>query len=684
MRPDPRQRLIRGALLALLFLSALLPRLYHVRSPFMNFADHNSAMYGIFARNTLDRGLLETRFGQVRNLGPVEPEKYRYFAHHAPTISLLTAGSFLLFGVSEAAARLLPILASALTALLVALLGARLLGRGWGLLAGFLFALSPGAIYFGRMLAHEAFVAAFGLACLYAWRRHCESEDRRWWIACLGLLSATILIDWPGAYLVAAIAAGSLLDPAARPRWIRMTLHAGAVAAATLAAVVAQILWVMGSFEDLREAFDTRVFSTPELQFTWWEYLDGIRYELFEALHRAGFWMAVAGAGLALVLAIGRKALRVEKEPVEAWRGIAALAAAILIFGLSHHVLFTNAVHFNRHVVYYLLPGMAILMAAGPALLCGAARRWAGRGLAVALALVVAGTPLGILLLDAPRQARAYFNGDSFTGWALMGQAMNRLVPTDGTLLSTGGMTHPQFLFYLWRARRNNLSDPLRVERARPGEILLRDMNVPMTPEMEEALAGIDSSETLNFRIYDMGSRSEAPAPPFPRPEAEGWSLEDVEFGGQLHLTMHTHAPLSVPAIRPGAIPRYLGLGWTPELAASRTVHASILWERLEGEATDLKPEYALVLTGSDEKIRAPMIWRLARKARNLGTLAPGETARHELDWLITEWLPAGTYELQVKVRRSGRLVRPVAGEEVLRHHHASLGTVTVGRSAGS
>ena len=77
----PHRSTRRDALiLAAIFLAALLPRLYHARSSFMNFADHNTSMYAIFARNYVNRGLVDTRLGQVRNLHDVEPENLRFFA----------------------------------------------------------------------------------------------------------------------------------------------------------------------------------------------------------------------------------------------------------------------------------------------------------------------------------------------------------------------------------------------------------------------------------------------------------------------------------------------------------------------------------------------------------------------------------------------------------------------------
>ena len=272
------------AILVLLFVVALAPRLYHVRSPYMNFADHNTANFSIFARNYLDHGWLATRLGQLRNIGSADPGSYVVFAHHPPTIALLTSVAFMVLGVSEPAARTLPLVFSAATTGILFLLARRVVGRTWGLLAALLFAFSPGAIYFGQMLDHEAFVVFCGLACLWAWCRHAETESRGWWRACLALMAATILLDWPGAYLAPAIAAASWLCPATRPRWIRLAAHSGATASAALAIVVGHVLVIKGTLADLAASLSVRVLSTPDLAFTWGEYLD--RIDLRHGTHK--------------------------------------------------------------------------------------------------------------------------------------------------------------------------------------------------------------------------------------------------------------------------------------------------------------------------------------------------------------------------------------------------------------
>lgn len=683
--PDPR--LLRRAAWILIFLAALVPRLYHVRSPFMNFADHNSAMYSMFARNYLDRGLAATKLGQVRNLGEAEPASFRYFAHHPPTISLLTAASFAAAGITETSARLLPVLCSALTAPFVFLLARRLLGGGWGALAGLLFAVAPGAVYYGRMLAHEAFVGLGVAFTLWAWCRFAETGGGGWWRAALAGTAATLLVDWPGFYLGPALLAASALTPALKLRIRGLVLSTAAVLAVCLAAVEAHILLLMGSFEDLRTAFSTRVFSTPELPFTWADYLSGIRESLGYSLTRSGLAMAAFGALAAAVAAVASAALRSgSKRPAappagEPGPGVppSALTAALAITGLSHHAIFSNACHFNRHTIYYLLPAMVILAAAGPRLVQRLLAFAAPRGLAAAAALAAAAVPLWGFGVEAPRQGWDYFNANSFAGWPLVGKRLHDRVPEGGRLLATMDLSNPQLLFYYWRSRRNRVQDPVWLDAAGPGTFLLADLNATLPPELEENLRGRPYEEMLNLALYDLGGAGRGPEAEPLAPAPAVWEPAEIRFGEAVEMIGFAVAPLETEPPPGSAAERYLGLAWEPDDARGRIVHASIAWLRREGEARSLIPDYFLTRVEPEPATRIARMWRLADRDADLAGMPAGEVVRHELDWFIGEWVPPGEYRVSVRLRKDGATLPISAPDDAAGQGLAFVATVRVG-----
>ena len=95
--------------------------------PYSGVHDWNGARNGNIARNYLRYGLLETKLGQIENSGQVSSKDFKYYTHFPPTLTLLIAGSFKIFGVTEWAGRLIPILATSGVIVLIFLVGEKLL-----------------------------------------------------------------------------------------------------------------------------------------------------------------------------------------------------------------------------------------------------------------------------------------------------------------------------------------------------------------------------------------------------------------------------------------------------------------------------------------------------------------------------------------------------------------------------
>jgi len=652
----------RASLLAALVVAGIVPRLYHVRSPYMSFADHNTANFSIFARNYLEHGYLATRLGQVRTIGPAGPDDLTYFAHHPPTIALLTSLSFRAFGVTEWAARLLPLVLSSLTCPVLFVLGSRTAGTSAGVVAALVFAFAPGAVYYGQMLDHEAFVTFFGLLALVAWRRHVDAGSVRAWRACLALVAVTTLVDWPGAYLAPALAAGSWLDVRTKPRAGRLAAQAFLAAGSSLAAVGLHVLALKGSLGDLLASLRLRVLSSAELPFTWWEYLYRLRLNLQYALTPVIFWAAMAG--MAVLLARTGAAWRRDRAVPPR----APLPAALAVFCLSHHAVFTNACHFNEHLVYYLLPLMTLGAVMLPVSLGEMASTVSPRSVA-AVSLLVAAGPVALFVSQAPAQTRAYFNDLSVPGWPLLGQALNDTVPRGGVLLTNGDIASPQVLHYLGRERYNGVVAADLPEAGWEGAWFLTDRNEDPGEALRSRLAPFPPGQLLSFDLRDMTPDAREPDTGPLRPPAAEWVPAGVRFGGVLELSMTAFAVSRGSRARVPAVQAFLGVPWTPATAAGRVVHGSFVWERLDAPAETLAPDYALVERVSG--VRAPVMWPLAVEASDLAPISPGETVRHEVDWFLGEWLPAGTYDLTVGVREGAKSL-PASETR-------ALGSVTIG-----
>jgi uncharacterized protein (TIGR03663 family) len=100
---------------------------------------------------------------------------------HGPLLFHLTALTFLLFGESDATARLMPaIFGTVLVGLPWFLRGPRFLGRWGALSASALILISPSILYYSRHLRHDMFTLTLTMVLAIAILRYLERPERRW------------------------------------------------------------------------------------------------------------------------------------------------------------------------------------------------------------------------------------------------------------------------------------------------------------------------------------------------------------------------------------------------------------------------------------------------------------------------------------------------------------------------
>lgn len=169
--------------------------------PFWGEHDWNGARYGNIAKNYLRYGLLETKFGQVENGGISKPSDFIYYTHYQPLLSLFIAGSYKIFGISEFATRIVPLLATAGLMILIYLIAKSLWSFGAGLFASFAALLTPMVRYYGKNPVHEPLAAFFGALSFYGAVRIKKKEKHGWLIMILGLV-LTAMTNWSFVFLI--------------------------------------------------------------------------------------------------------------------------------------------------------------------------------------------------------------------------------------------------------------------------------------------------------------------------------------------------------------------------------------------------------------------------------------------------------------------------------------------------
>lgn len=175
----------------------------NIDKPFIGIHDHNGARLGNIAKNYLKYGW-ETRLGQVEQKNT--DGSFDYYTHYPFLATLSIAVSYKILGVSEAATRIVPALATSFTLALFFLIGLFLWGWKVGLLASFLALATPMVRYFGKNPVHEPFVTFFATLVFLGLALLIKNKWRKISLALIfggSLLSA--LSGWGGYFVIPAV-----------------------------------------------------------------------------------------------------------------------------------------------------------------------------------------------------------------------------------------------------------------------------------------------------------------------------------------------------------------------------------------------------------------------------------------------------------------------------------------------
>src|SRR5579864_550833 len=152
--------------LLLVVILGLALRLYEVRNPILDHPGWRQGDEAAIARNFYE--LQNNIFYPQTDYDGPPPN---YVELELQIVPYLAAQGYRVFGVHEVFGRLLAIAFSVATIPILYLLGAQLFGPRAGLFAALLFAIAPGAVYYGRAIIPESDMLFFScLALLFWWR----------------------------------------------------------------------------------------------------------------------------------------------------------------------------------------------------------------------------------------------------------------------------------------------------------------------------------------------------------------------------------------------------------------------------------------------------------------------------------------------------------------------------------
>lgn len=184
------------ALTFLLFVQTLL-LIKNYSQPWNGIDGGDGALFSAIARNYANYGIIELKGGQATNFGAVaNKSELNFYQHHPPMVPLLTYVSFQLFGESEGAARLAPIILTIGSGALLFVLIRELFGFNIALLSTFFFASFPMTIFFGRKVGYESPTLFFILLASYFYFKLVKTNRKSDLITFLFALVAALLTDW--------------------------------------------------------------------------------------------------------------------------------------------------------------------------------------------------------------------------------------------------------------------------------------------------------------------------------------------------------------------------------------------------------------------------------------------------------------------------------------------------------
>ncbi|MEW6741146.1 MAG: glycosyltransferase family 39 protein [Planctomycetota bacterium] len=155
------------------------------------------AFFSLMARRHLELGLDRTGGIPVMNLAQASPDQLVYYRHHPPGAILLVTLSFAIFGESEPAARLVPLLAFVSGLVALGWLASRQCGFAPGLLAVATATAVPMGAYYGVFVNFEIPTIAAWLVTLVTLARWREGGSSRALSISLGAWALGGFLDWP-------------------------------------------------------------------------------------------------------------------------------------------------------------------------------------------------------------------------------------------------------------------------------------------------------------------------------------------------------------------------------------------------------------------------------------------------------------------------------------------------------
>lgn len=176
-----------------------------IDKPFWGHHDWNSVVYSNIARNYIRYGYLATKFGQVLNVDIQSPSSFGFITHYPPLLPIFISISFIIFGQTEAAARVTIVFFSLVFVYFIYLLGKEIHSTLLGIFSALSTILTPIFLYFGKLPVHDTVVPAVSIFGFWAYVKFVREKRLKYYIFLAISLVIGGLINWSAFYLTVAL-----------------------------------------------------------------------------------------------------------------------------------------------------------------------------------------------------------------------------------------------------------------------------------------------------------------------------------------------------------------------------------------------------------------------------------------------------------------------------------------------
>ena len=190
----------KGPPVIILILCAYLLSL-NINKPFIGHHDFNGAYFSQIAKNLISYSPIDTKLGQILGYGNLNTGNFNYYTHNVPLHPWVVATSFLIFNVGEWQARVVSIIASLFSVIIIYRIALLLFNKFTAYLSILFFTLSAMMIYFSSNVFPDPLAMFLTLTTFYFYIRWIDKENSFNYYLLLTFLILSLSTLWSSYFL---------------------------------------------------------------------------------------------------------------------------------------------------------------------------------------------------------------------------------------------------------------------------------------------------------------------------------------------------------------------------------------------------------------------------------------------------------------------------------------------------